>query len=382
MEIKVIKSFDEFEALKDKWNLALKKSSSNLFFLRHEWLLNWWKHYGRGHDLFVILVIHDGEIAAAAPMMILNKKLFRIIKVRKLQFIAHDVSDYMDFMIVSDHAANFNRLMAQIKSSSSLWDWAEFIYLKNDSSNLKYWRNIGADVNDMVFDKKDVSVIVNIGAHDSYDKYLRSLNKKVRHDVTRQMNNIEKTAKIKFDVYKNSNEILSLLPNFFSLHKKKWKDQKMASQFYDRALTERYTSLAKDLDDTGLLELSVLRLDNNIVAMHYGFTYEDRYYWYTPTYNPEYAKYSPGKLLLAKLIENAISRRFKIFDLLRGNEQYKYFWTKDQQDLYGVIMLNRNISSRIKVFMSKSLKEMLLKTIIGRTYSRIKTTSNLIKKES
>ncbi|MCX5749203.1 MAG: GNAT family N-acetyltransferase [Candidatus Saganbacteria bacterium] len=380
METKIIRDLNEFEAIKDKWNAA-QKSPSNIFFLRHEWLLNWWKCFGAGNGLFVVLIIEGDNIVAAAPMMILRKKYFGVLEVRKLQFIAHEVSDYLDFIIVKDHADNFALLIKQIESLSSLWDWAEFLYIPQTSAYFECWSNITSEFFSSSFEEKDVSILADIGQFENFAGYLKSLHKKVRSDVVRQFNNIKKLGELKLEVCNERGKIDGLLNVFFDLHKKKWKKEKHVSQFHDESLMNRYRLLSRDLDGSGMLEMSCLYCAGNIVAMHYGFVYADRYYWYTPTYNPQYRQYSPGKLLLASLIENAIKRGIKIFDLLRGNEQYKYFWTRKRELLFGTVFVNRRLPSVIKYLFSKGIKDMFLRTVAGQKLKSIKAKIRfLIKK--
>ena len=59
------------------------------------------------------------------------------------------------------------------------------------------------------------------------------------------------------------------------------------------------------------------------------FYHNNQYLYYLPSFNSEYKKYSPGRLLLEKSIEYAIDRKFKKFDFLNGNESYKYNYSND-----------------------------------------------------
>ena len=51
----------------------------------------------------------------------------------------------------------------------------------------------------------------------------------------------------------------------------------------------------------------------------------------------EWNKYSPGRILLLKLIQWSIENGLKYFDFTIGNESYKKDWCDNQLELYKVI---------------------------------------------
>jgi CelD/BcsL family acetyltransferase involved in cellulose biosynthesis len=48
--------------------------------------------------------------------------------------------------------------------------------------------------------------------------------------------------------------------------------------------------------------------------------------FYLSGFDPQWAAFSPGVLLIAHAIEEAIREGQQEFDFLRGNEPYKYLW--------------------------------------------------------
>jgi len=359
MEISIITEFDKFLALKEEWNRALKKSRSNTFFLTYEWLANWWEFYGFGHKLFIIIIRERGEIIAAAPFMIKIQKFGPLVLYRRLQFIAHDVSDYMDLIITGKEQECFELIFECVKNNQNCWNWAEFIYLPATSPFLSYWRN-QKDSKFRYFNEIiDISVFIDLDDCKDFDFYLRSLNKRVRNDINRQENNIRKIGELTMHVYTKSADITAVLSSFFELHKKRWADRGMPSQFGDDRLRMRYASLAKLLEKDSLIELDCLCLNSQVIALHYGFSYDNRFYWYTPTFNPDFQKYSPGKLLLARVIKSSLGKGVKVFDLLRGGERYKFFWTDKKIDLYKFVIIKPSYRSKIGYFLSVEIKRLL-----------------------
>ena len=74
MQVKVIQSLAEFEAMEVQWNDHLGRSSaSHVPFLRHEYLKSWWETKGGGEwaqgDLWIVIgVDNDDHLSGIAPL--------------------------------------------------------------------------------------------------------------------------------------------------------------------------------------------------------------------------------------------------------------------------------------------------------------------------
>lgn len=69
--------------------------------------------------------------------------------------------------------------------------------------------------------------------------------------------------------------------------------------------------------------LSVLYCEDNIVAAHFGMRSKSVFHWWFPTYNMHYSKYSPGGILLLKLVEALTGEGINYIDLGKGDDFYK-----------------------------------------------------------
>jgi CelD/BcsL family acetyltransferase involved in cellulose biosynthesis len=77
-----------------------------------------------------------------------------------------------------------------------------------------------------------------------------------------------------------------------------------------------------------------LRIDGQAVAALYAFFHRRRFYYYLGGYDPAFQLVSPGTLLIARAIEQAICERAQEFDFLRGQEAYKYLWGAKNRMVY------------------------------------------------
>jgi CelD/BcsL family acetyltransferase involved in cellulose biosynthesis len=71
---------------------------------------------------------------------------------------------------------------------------------------------------------------------------------------------------------------------------------------------------------------SALRVDGRAVAWHLGLCHRGDLLWWLPTYDPAWEGFSPGKALLARLLEHAIARQLRSVHFLTGGQPYKLAW--------------------------------------------------------
>jgi CelD/BcsL family acetyltransferase involved in cellulose biosynthesis len=80
----------------------------------------------------------------------------------------------------------------------------------------------------------------------------------------------------------------------------------------------------KELARTNNVVFTKLDAGDRTVATQLGFEHRDRYLFYLSGLDPALSDYSPGTLLMGKVIEECYRRGLKEVDMLRGGEDYKY----------------------------------------------------------
>jgi CelD/BcsL family acetyltransferase involved in cellulose biosynthesis len=96
-----------------------------------------------------------------------------------------------------------------------------------------------------------------------------------------------------------------------------------------------FSSATRSFADSGLLHLSAITVDDTILAVHWGYRVEDRFYYMMPSYETSgWDRYSPGRLLLNRLIEWSANNGVRLFDQGIGDEPYKLEYCDDTIPLY------------------------------------------------
>ena len=89
---------------------------------------------------------------------------------------------------------------------------------------------------------------------------------------------------------------------------------------WTQALVERLVGV-QDADFAGML--SALYVNDELIAAHMGMRSATVWHYWFPTYHDDYAKFSPGLILLLKMAEDAPTRGLTAIDLGKGDDFYK-----------------------------------------------------------
>ena len=119
----------------------------------------------------------------------------------------------------------------------------------------------------------------------------------------------------------------AMLDDLMRLHQSRWVGQGEAGSFADPLITAFHRESAPLLLAAGVLRLQALQVDGATAAVIYALTpVQGRILFYLSGFDAAFGDISPGSLLLAAMLEQAIGEGRAEADFLRGTESYKYAW--------------------------------------------------------
>jgi CelD/BcsL family acetyltransferase involved in cellulose biosynthesis len=154
-----------------------------------------------------------------------------------------------------------------------------------------------------------------------WEAYLAGLDKKQRHEIRRKMRRAASAAvparwyfvEDEANLEKESRDFLDLMAQ----------DSEKAA-FLTPAMREQMLRTIYCAFEKGYLQFGFLEVDGEKAAGCLNFDYLGRIWAYNSGINHRFEEYSPGWVMLAYLLQWANENRREEFDLMRGNEEYKY----------------------------------------------------------
>lgn len=155
---------------------------------------------------------------------------------------------------------------------------------------------------------------------DSYEAYVQSLGKKERHELRRKVRRLETAGRASFR-FASDAERGAVLDRFFALHRLSPGEK---AAFMTPAVERFFRDIADALAPIDRLRIGVLTFDGDDAAVLFGFALGRVIALYNAAYDPGLASLSVGIVSHAWAIREAISLGYSTYDLLRGDEPYKY----------------------------------------------------------
>ncbi|MGH8369996.1 MAG: GNAT family N-acetyltransferase, partial [Gammaproteobacteria bacterium] len=167
----------------------------------------------------------------------------------------------------------------------------------------------------------------------SWDSYLATLGAAHRANVRRRLRAVSKRFQVDFEQADSESQRRHCFQSFVDLHRQRWKQRDDIDEMDVPGMWEFHAELSSTALQLGWLRLFTLSLDGKPAASIYAFRYNDVFYFYQSGFDPNFSKHSVGLVTMGLAIKSAIEERAIEYDLLHGDEDYKFLWAHSGRDL-------------------------------------------------
>jgi CelD/BcsL family acetyltransferase involved in cellulose biosynthesis len=331
--IELVDDVAGFERLSGEWTALLEASAADCLFLTWEWAYTWWKHLAGSRRLSILSVRSGGELIAIAPFTWCAPRVASLLPLPSLEFLGTGTvgSDYLDIIVRDGRERDaLDELRAYLASQRVVLELAQV--KKQRSSAAKLADELKPNGWSQCKMTSGVCPFINLTGH-SWGSYLGSLGSEHRYNFNRRLKNARKNFNLSFKQAHSPEECRDALGRLIILHNMRWQGYGGSDAFCTPALLQFHDELSRVALDRRWLRLFVLWLDAEPVAAIYGFLYRHVFYFYQSGYNPSYRKHSVGLIAMGLAIESAIEDGAQEYDLLHGDESYKFHWAKEVREL-------------------------------------------------
>ena len=328
MGVEIVEGNPPPEKLLPIWESLLQQSRFPNPFLTPLWNQLWLKHFGTGLKLKTLLLRSSGE--EPLGLGVFSHSAQGMDERRIALLGSKDVWDYRDLVLPAGKEQEALGLLARWAAEGP-WGELDFSGISEFSPTMEFLpallRSSGFQVTREV---EEVAVYLNLPP--GWDDFLAQLNSKDRHELRRKMRRLEREAA--FEIMEGAGEKLAeRLDAFLDLHRKSRRDK---AEFMTPGMETFFREIAHRFRERGWLSLPFLRVEGRDIAAYFSFRYGGIEYVYNSGYDPEYSRLSPGIVLAAHCIGQAIERKLKVFHFLRGQEDYKYRLGGKEEKIYRV----------------------------------------------
>jgi len=317
MEVSVRRDDAALTDLSDEW-LALwrRDPAASPFHTPQYARAAWETELGADRSLAVIEMRREGALAGLTTVTVDVDETLR--------FLGNEaVTDYLG--PISEPADREAVATAFVQAIDGLgWSRAELFGLSSESG----WPEVlaraakaaGYEVEES---QQDVCPrVAPLGAPlGTYDEYLASLDGKLRHEIRRKARRLEREAGPYTIRVSNRSTLDADLGTFYEMHRS---SSGPKGRFMHEDIAVLFTRIAKAFEQEGWLRLTWLDIAGESVAGTFSFSEKGTWSVYNSAYDHRKGDLAPGMVLMAETIRLATEEHCQVFDMLRGDEPYKY----------------------------------------------------------
>ena len=310
-----VESTAEFEALVPEWQALWARCPEATPFQHPAWLLPWWRQFAPG-ALFSVAVRHAGRLVGLAPFYIEAGAYGR-----RILPVGISLSDYLDVLLDPDFSQAAGRAIVEhVQREAARWDGWDLEDLAPGAA--AFGLPCPAGCVETSGEQHACPVLQLPTTLDALPGSLPA--RQLRHlRLARNRAARHGTVILAREDGPAAGDVLEML---FRLHRSWWERRGESGLLVDERIPRFHREALPKLLETGMLRLYVLRIADRVAGVYYGLRHGGRAYAYISGFNPDFTFESPGTILFAHAIEEAVREGAREFDFLRGRETYKYTW--------------------------------------------------------
>ncbi|MGH9518830.1 MAG: GNAT family N-acetyltransferase [Terriglobales bacterium] len=327
----VADSRTRINSLEREWKHLYRASNAPNPFLSWEWQRSWIESQA-ACSTFVVLATST----AGAPEGLLALQRVRHRGLRVLEFLAQP-SNGDDFDCLLDAEAGPETAIRLLRAalSSQSWDLLRCASVRAGSALEPAWARMAGLARPM---REPGEWLPTLQLPDRFETYLTGQSANFRAQLRRRRRALEqRQPRVWLECLTDPGDVSRDLAQLYRLHNLR-RRQLGAAGMFQSAAARRFVNLAAArLAAGGASRLYLLRDRGSVIAALFGIEAGRRFFYYQSGFDPDWAAFSPGTVLLSYVIEDCIKCGLRQFEFLRGDEAYKGRWTNERRQNFTLV---------------------------------------------
>jgi CelD/BcsL family acetyltransferase involved in cellulose biosynthesis len=317
--LEIVDSSDRLAAIEDQWT-RLWRASDALVFQSHGWISAWWRTLKNQQQvaLRIGLVWKGDSLVAVLPLAITRRK-----GVRFLEWAAGAHTDYGDVLCAPECPdAALHRLWTHLCDAGG-FDLVLIDRLLPDAAARRFI-DAGAAAGRIRLQpahRREISSRI-AGDWQNGAAWVASHPKKTRQNYRRGIKMLGEAGTVRFRLLDPDEPLEPVLDRLAAL-KRKWLERNAQSSGLFEGEAPALKALVDVMARSGVLRLFVIEVDGVVVAVSVNFVQRDTMMAWVTTYDPDFARASPGMVLIFDYVQWSIDCGLAMVDLLCGGEAFK-----------------------------------------------------------
>lgn len=318
--MRIVTDLRELDVLADAWDALLQSTPLPSGFQAFGWARACWDLPSLvGARPYVMVAERSGVTVGIAPMA--------LSRAGDLSFLGAGVSSYNGPVVALDHSTEFfDEWREHIVSDPAIRS-VDLAGLRDGTPALeaiRRWRAPGFGQARIV----GSNVCPEVDLSDGWEALI-SGHRSSHRGWAKKARRLGTLGSLQFTEIENPADIRAALPELFALYDERWAGRWMSGAFSPRRREFQVLAAA-----SGVERLSVMRLDNRMIACLLGIRFGGVTTGYVLAHDDRFGAYSPGLLLMLRILEAAAQRGDPAYDFSLGDMPYKAAWADRYRTVY------------------------------------------------
>ena len=345
----IIENASDFAELGEQWDALCRDSAADNVFLTWDWVEAWWAAFGATKELAAVVAYDGDQLVGIAPLYRWRAGGPGRPGVLRLLGSGDSVSpDYLSFVTrrgyevtatvaLLEHALRPDGAAAL--DMSDVPEDAPLVQLLASRASARPWswsRAQWAECPYAVLPQR-------------WEDYERGLSANMRYNLRRRTRKLLEGTGARLLRWHETGPVHAGIEELGRLHRGRWAGRAERYGFSDAGYMSFHHRIAERFAARGWLRLYGLEVNGAVIAAWYGYRYGDKLYYYQSGFDPGWQAHSPGMVLQAQVIRDAIAEGAKELDLLKGAHSYKRSWANRSRRTVRLMVARPGLRGRMLV---------------------------------
>jgi CelD/BcsL family acetyltransferase involved in cellulose biosynthesis len=306
------------EPLLGEWERLFDADDEATPFSSPGWARAWWRHWAGDIDPFIVTARQDGRLVGLAPLVLGRRGPFRV-----LSEVGRPPGNYWD--VVCEPAARAQAgaaVMRELAAHRSEWHALLLGGVREGSATEHAVLSAGLPVR-----RRRPTPYPGIELPGTFDEYLAALPRKRRKDLRRHLRRLD-DGRLELRHVRDPEDVRAAMDRWQDIRVRWWRHR--GKHMDPEHASARFLDFMRDamveLVPSGLGEVWELRQDGEVVGVEVNLADRRCYYSWMGAYDPAVSHLGLGKLAIGESIRESIEAGRDYFDLMVGDEDYKYWY--------------------------------------------------------
>ncbi len=335
----------EIAGLESEWDALFARDPTATPFSSFQWASAWCEHWGEGALPWVLAAREGQRLVGLMPLA-----LYRRRRLRTLRGLGVGVGNYWDIIAAPpDRDAVAAALAGALQERRSEWDALILDKLPEESGTDAALHAAGLRIG---WGARAPSPRIELPA--TFEEYLGRLSGNRRQKIRRNLRTLDR-GELTVGVISDPALLGAAIDRWQTLRIAWWAQRKRSLQ--SEHASERFLAFTQEaiaaLVARQLAVVWEVRSGAEIVGVAVNFLDADTFYYWLWGFDQRIAKLHPGHVLLAYGVRWSIETGRRHFDLMIGDEPYKYEYAPSARAVRSLEVGNRTLGSRAVLGLSR-----------------------------